>query len=53
MILSALALLAENPDPTRDEIARGLNGNICRCGAYTRIVAAVEKAAKVMKGGAK
>jgi aerobic-type carbon monoxide dehydrogenase small subunit (CoxS/CutS family) len=53
MILSALALLAENPEPTRDEIVRALNGNICRCGAYARIVAAVESAAKAMKGGAK
>jgi aerobic-type carbon monoxide dehydrogenase small subunit (CoxS/CutS family) len=53
MILSALALLEENPNPTRDEIARGMNGTICRCGAYQRIVAAVETAAKVMKGGAK
>ncbi|HET6573534.1 MAG TPA: (2Fe-2S)-binding protein [Fimbriiglobus sp.] len=53
MILSALTLLEENPTPTRDEIARGMNGTICRCGTYQRIVTAVEKAAKVMKGGAK
>lgn len=53
MILSALTLLEENPNPSRDEIARGMNGTICRCGAYQRIVTAVEKAAKVMKGGAK
>jgi aerobic-type carbon monoxide dehydrogenase small subunit (CoxS/CutS family) len=53
MILSAVALLAENPEPTREEIVRGMNGNICRCGAYTRIIAAIERAAKAMKGGAK
>jgi aerobic-type carbon monoxide dehydrogenase small subunit (CoxS/CutS family) len=53
MILSAVAFLAENPEPTREEIVRGMNGNICRCGTYTRIIAAVERAAKAMKGGAK
>jgi aerobic-type carbon monoxide dehydrogenase small subunit (CoxS/CutS family) len=51
MLMSALALLEENPTPTRDEIVRAMNGTICRCGTYTRIVDAVEKAAKVMKGG--
>ena len=35
------------------EIVSGMNGNVCRCGTYTRIVAAVEKAAQAMKGGAK
>jgi aerobic-type carbon monoxide dehydrogenase small subunit (CoxS/CutS family) len=53
MIMSALALLAKNPEPTRDEIARGMNGNVCRCGTYNRIAAAVEMASKAMKGGAK
>jgi nicotinate dehydrogenase subunit A len=52
MIMSAVALLERKPDATRDDIIQGLNGNICRCGTYTRIVAAVEKAAKAMKGGA-
>jgi len=51
MIMSALALLSENPTPTRDDIVRGMNGNICRCGTYTRIVAAIEQAARSMKGG--
>jgi aerobic-type carbon monoxide dehydrogenase small subunit (CoxS/CutS family) len=51
MILSALALLEEKPEPTRDDIVAGMDGNICRCGAYGRIVAAVERAAKRMKGG--
>lgn len=53
MIMSAVALLAENPEPTHDEIVRGMNGNICRCGTYTRIIAAIELAAKSMKGGGK
>jgi aerobic-type carbon monoxide dehydrogenase small subunit (CoxS/CutS family) len=53
MIMSALALLEETPQPTREEIVRGMNGNICRCGTYSRIVAAIEMAAKVMKGGGK
>lgn len=53
MIMAALALLTRKPDPDRDEIVRTMNGNICRCGTYERIVAAVEKAAKVMKGGAR
>jgi aerobic-type carbon monoxide dehydrogenase small subunit (CoxS/CutS family) len=51
MLLSALGLLANTPEPSRDEIARSLGGNICRCGVYPRIVAAVEQAARVMKGG--
>lgn len=53
MIMSALALLTKNPEPTRDEIIQGMNGNICRCGTYTRIISAIEQAAKTMKGGAK
>jgi aerobic-type carbon monoxide dehydrogenase small subunit (CoxS/CutS family) len=52
MILSALALLSEQPQPKRDEIVRFMNGNICRCGTYQRIVTAIEHAAQVMKGGA-
>jgi aerobic-type carbon monoxide dehydrogenase small subunit (CoxS/CutS family) len=51
MILSALALLSKNPQPTRDEIIIGMNGNICRCGTYQRIITAIEQAAKTMKGG--
>jgi aerobic-type carbon monoxide dehydrogenase small subunit (CoxS/CutS family) len=53
MIMSALALLTKNPEPTREEIVQGMNGNICRCGTYNRIIAAIELAAKTMKGGAK
>ncbi|CAN5914744.1 (2Fe-2S)-binding protein [soil metagenome] len=45
-IMSAAALLAANPSPTDDEIDRSLAGNLCRCGTYVRIRAAVKKAAK-------
>ena len=45
MIMSSVALLEENPHPTRAEIAQALEGNICRCGTHLRIVEAVERAA--------
>ena len=44
-IMSAAALLRKNPRPSNDDIDRSLAGNICRCGTYTRIRAAVRKAA--------
>jgi aerobic-type carbon monoxide dehydrogenase small subunit (CoxS/CutS family) len=44
MILSAFALLRGNPEPSRDEVIRAMNGNICRCGTYLRIIDAVLKA---------
>ena len=50
MIMSAVALLTTTPNPDRDEIIRYMGGNICRCGTYPRIVEAIQKAAKVMKG---
>jgi len=46
MIMSARALLLKTPHPTEDEIKRGLEGNLCRCGAYTRILRAVMRAAR-------
>jgi carbon-monoxide dehydrogenase small subunit len=49
--MSATALLAENPKPTRQEIQRKLAGNLCRCTGYVKIVEAVEAAAK-LRGGA-
>jgi aerobic-type carbon monoxide dehydrogenase small subunit (CoxS/CutS family) len=49
MILSSLALLRENPDPDEAEIARALEGNVCRCGTYPRIVAAVRRAAEILR----
>ncbi len=50
MILQAYALLLRKPNPTEAEIADALEGNLCRCGTYNRIVAAVQAAAKAMKG---
>jgi carbon-monoxide dehydrogenase small subunit len=46
MLLSATALLARNPAPTRDEIREALAGNLCRCTGYTKIYEAVELAAR-------
>jgi isoquinoline 1-oxidoreductase alpha subunit len=45
-IMKAAELLAQNPKPNRDQIVAHMNGNICRCGTYNRIVAAVERASK-------
>ncbi|GAB4253620.1 MAG: (2Fe-2S)-binding protein [Acidobacteriota bacterium] len=45
MIMNAYALLLRNPHPTREEILRGMESNLCRCGAYKRIVEAVQAAA--------
>ncbi len=45
MLMAATALLEENPRPTRDEIVRGLEGNLCRCTGYAPIVEAVLQAA--------
>lgn len=53
MIMSGVALLSRNPDPQEDEIARFMQGNICRCGAYSRIVLAIRGAARSMKAVAK
>lgn len=49
MIMAAVALLKSKPSPTDEEIAHGMEGNICRCGTYPRIVAAIQRAAQ--KGG--
>ncbi len=45
-IMSAAALLAENPHPTREQIVDYMNSNICRCGTYPRIVRAIERAVR-------
>jgi isoquinoline 1-oxidoreductase alpha subunit len=45
-IMKAAELLASNPKPSRDQIITHMDGNICRCGTYPRIVAAVERAAR-------
>jgi len=46
MIVSASALLMRNPNPTRANIKEALSGNLCRCTGYTKIIAAIEDAAK-------
>lgn len=49
MIMSGAALLAKTPRPNRDEIINGMNGNICRCGTYQRIVEAIQIASGTVK----
>jgi aerobic-type carbon monoxide dehydrogenase small subunit (CoxS/CutS family) len=53
MLMSGVALLAKNPRPTDDEIVRFMDGNLCRCGIYPRIVAAIKQAAAATNGGAR
>ena len=53
MIMSGVALLNKNPDPTPKDIVQGMDGNICRCCTYMRISLAIRKAAETMKGGGK
>ena len=52
MIMRAAVLLAENPDPTEDEIRAGIAGNLCRCTGYQNIVTAIQLAAAEMNGSA-
>jgi carbon-monoxide dehydrogenase small subunit len=52
MIMTSIALLEENPNPTRDEIRFGLQGNLCRCTGYDKIVDAVQAAARELNGEA-
>ena len=51
MIMAGVALLQKKPNPSEDEIIRSMNGHICRCGTYQRIIAAVKEGAKVLQGG--
>src|SRR5579864_4124285 len=46
MILGAVALLKQNPHPSKAEIVTGMNGHICRCGTYSRIITAIQGAAR-------
>jgi isoquinoline 1-oxidoreductase subunit alpha len=49
-VMAASALLATNPKPTDAQIVEAMNGNICRCGTYGRITAAVQDAATTLRG---
>src|ERR1043166_3761777 len=51
MIMSATALLAKNPKPSHADIVTGMNGNICRCGTYQRIIEAIQIASGQMGSG--
>lgn len=50
MVMNAIGLLRRNPEPTREEIINGMEDNLCRCGAHTRIIDAVASASELMKG---
>src|SRR6266487_868407 len=49
-IMAAAYLLSQNPNPTEDEIRRGLEGNLCRCTGYVNIIKAVQTASRTMSG---
>lgn len=51
MLMSSYSLLEENPSPNRDEICKGIAGNVCRCTGYQNIVKAVDAAAKELQEG--
>ena len=51
MIVSATALLREHPHPSEQQIVEFMNGNICRCGTYPRIIAAIQRASRSTDGG--
>jgi len=53
MIMAGYSLLKKNPNPSDADIVRGMNGNICRCGTYQRIAAAIKEAGKMMREGGK
>jgi aerobic-type carbon monoxide dehydrogenase small subunit (CoxS/CutS family) len=48
-LLAAVAVLARHPDPTGDDVKRGMSGNLCRCGTYPRIVDAIMTAARRLR----
>jgi aerobic-type carbon monoxide dehydrogenase small subunit (CoxS/CutS family) len=51
MIMNACAFLHKNPRPSAPQIVQGMDDNLCRCGAHTRIIQAIQAAAKEMEGG--
>ena len=50
MMMTSVALLEENPDPSEDEIRKAISGNLCRCTGYVNIIKAVQYAAKQQQG---
>jgi aerobic-type carbon monoxide dehydrogenase small subunit (CoxS/CutS family) len=50
LIMNAVGLLADNPNPTREEIIAGMEDNLCRCGSHLRIIDAIETASKKIGG---
>lgn len=52
IVVAAAALLADNPDPTEDEVRAALDANLCRCGSHNRVVAAVLRAGAELRGSA-
>jgi aerobic-type carbon monoxide dehydrogenase small subunit (CoxS/CutS family) len=53
LLISGLYLLQRNPDPTEDEIRRGIEGNLCRCTGYVNVVKSIRAAGKSMREGEK
>jgi carbon-monoxide dehydrogenase small subunit len=52
MVLSAVQLLEQNPDPSEDEIRHAIAGNLCRCTGYQLVIQSVVEAAKTARAGA-
>jgi len=50
MLLGAYAMLLKNPEPSTKDIVETMEGNLCRCGSYTRIIQAIQTAARMMRG---
>ena len=53
MIVAGVGLLSTNPDPSDQEILKAMEGSVCRCGTYPRILAAIRKASHALRGGAR
>jgi aerobic-type carbon monoxide dehydrogenase small subunit (CoxS/CutS family) len=53
MIMAGAGLLAEEPDPSEGQIVKAMQGNVCRCGTYPRIVAAIRRAAELKRGASR
>jgi aerobic-type carbon monoxide dehydrogenase small subunit (CoxS/CutS family) len=53
MIIQAVELLANTPQPTEAQIRTAMNGHLCRCGSYPRVIKAIRRASKAMEGAAR